>query len=250
VIFLKTDAQIEIMRKAGRIVAETLRMIEENIRPGITTAKLDRLAEEYIISKSARPAFKGYRGFPATICVSIDDEVVHGIPGNRRLQEGEIISVDLGSIVDGFYGDSAATFAVGEVSEEKRKLMEVTRRSLEIGLAEVRAGEKLGKTSAAIQRLVEAAGFSVVRDMVGHGIGKNLHEDPQVPHFGPEDAGPVLEKGMVLAIEPMVNAGGFEVTQKADGWTIVTKDGSPSAHFEHTAAVTADGADILTIIPG
>lgn len=249
-IFLKTDAQIEIMRKAGRIVAETLRMIEENIRPGITTAKLDRLAEEYIISKSARPAFKGYRGFPATICVSIDDEVVHGIPGNRRLQEGEIISVDLGSIVDGFYGDSAATFAVGEVSEEKRKLMEVTRRSLEIGLAEVRAGEKLGKTSAAIQRLVEAAGFSVVRDMVGHGIGKNLHEDPQVPHFGPEDAGPVLEKGMVLAIEPMVNAGGFEVTQKADGWTIVTKDGSPSAHFEHTAAVTADGADILTIIPG
>lgn len=245
-ILLKTDAQIEIMRKAGRIVAQTLKMIGENIKPGMTTAEVDKLAEDFILSKGAKPAFKGYRGFPATACVSVNEEVVHGIPGNRTLVEGQIVSVDLGSIVDGFYGDSAATFPVGEVSEEKKKLMAVTKRSLEIGIAQVKSGRKLGQVSSAIQKCVEAEGFSVVRDMVGHGIGKNLHEDPQVPHFGPAEAGPVLKKGMVIAIEPMVNAGAYQVLQKPDGWTIVTADGSDSAHFEHTLAVTDDGADILT----
>jgi len=246
VIFIKTDAQIEIMRKAGRIVAETLKTVGERMRPGITTAEIDRTAEDYIYSCGAIPAFKGYRGFPATTCVSIDDEVVHGIPGNRELRDGQIVSIDLGSIVDGFYGDSAFTFAVGEISEEKRRLLEVTRKSLELGIARVKSGARLGEVSAAIQKHVEAEGFSVVRDLVGHGIGKNLHEDPQVPHFGPEDAGPVLKKGMVIAIEPMVNAGDFKINQKPDGWTIVTSDGSPSAHFEHTVAITDNGADILT----
>ena len=245
-IILKTDAQIEIMRKAGKIVAETLEMIGDKVKPGITTAEIDRAAEEFILSRGAKPAFKGYRGFPATTCISVNEEVVHGIPGNRMLVEGQIVSVDLGCIVNGFYGDSAATFPVGQISEEKRKLIEVTRRSLEVGLSHVKDGNKLGQVSAAIQKCVEDEGFSVVRDMVGHGIGKNLHEDPQVPHFGPEEAGPVLKKGMVIAIEPMVNAGGYQVVQKADGWTIVTADGSDSAHFEHSVAVTDNGLDILT----
>jgi len=248
VIFIKTDAQIEIMRKAGKIVAETLALIAKEIKPGMTTAELDKLAEDYILSKGAKPGFKGYRGFPATACISIDNEVVHGIPGQRKLVEGQITSVDLGCIVDGFYGDSAATFPVGEISEEKRKLLDVTRRSLEIGIAQVKDGVRLGAVSSSIQKYVEEAGFSVVRDMVGHGVGKNLHEDPQVPHFGPADAGPVLKKGMVLAIEPMVNAGDYKVHQKADGWTIVTSDDSNSAHFEHTVAVTENGADILTLL--
>jgi methionyl aminopeptidase len=248
VIFIKTDAQIEVIRKAGRIVAETLAMIEKMIQPGISTAEIDRRAEDYILSRNALPAFKGYRGFPATVCISIDEEVVHGIPGTRKLTEGQIVSVDLGTIVDGFYGDAAATFPVGEISDEKRRLIEVTRSALETGIAQVKAGRKLGAVSSAIQKHVESSGFSVVRDMVGHGIGKNLHEDPQVPHFGPDDAGPVLRKGMVLAIEPMVNSGGYKVNQKPDGWTIVTEDGLPSAHFEHTVAVTDNGSDILTLL--
>jgi len=246
VIILKTDAQIEIIRKAGKIVAETIQLLATHVQPGVKTADLDALAEDFILSKGARPSFKGYRGYPATACISIDEEVVHGIPGSRCLQEGQIVSIDLGAIYDGWHGDSSATFPVGEVSEEKRKLMDVTRRSLEVGLSRAKAGVKLGAVSNAIQQVVEAAGFSVVRDMVGHGIGRNLHEDPQIPHFGPPDLGPVLKKGMVLAIEPMVNAGGFAVVQKPDGWTIVTADGSPSAHFEHTVAVTDDGVDILT----
>lgn len=245
-IYIKSDAQIEIMRRAGRVVAEALQLMEQEVRPGISTGELDAMAEELIISRGARPGFKGYHGFPATACISIDDEVVHGIPGKRKLVDGQIVSVDLGAIVDGYYGDSAATFPVGEISEEKRKLLEVTKRSLEAGLAEVKAGVKLGRVSSAIQRLAEAAGFSVVRDMVGHGVGRALHEDPQVPHFGPADAGPVLEKGMVIAIEPMVNIGDYRVDQKPDGWTIVTADGSPSAHFEHTVAVMENGGDILT----
>lgn len=246
-IIIKTDAQIEIMRRAGKIAAETIEMIEKKIVPGITTAEVDRVAEDYILSHDAIPAFKGYRGFPATTCISIDDEVVHGIPGKRVLVEGQVVSVDLGTIIDGYYGDCAATFPVGEISAEKKRLLEITRRSLEIGIAQVKAGHKLGQVSAAIQKCVEDEGFSVVREMVGHGVGRNLHEDPQVPHFGPADAGPVLKKGMVLAIEPMVNVGDYRVNQKADGWTIVTADGSTSAHFEHTVAVTEDGADILTL---
>jgi methionyl aminopeptidase len=248
VIITKTDAQIEIMRKAGKLVAQTLQMLSGEIRPGITTGELDRIAEEYILSQCARPGFKGYRGYPATACISIDDEVVHGIPGKRQLVDGQIVSIDIGTIVDGYYGDSAATFPVGEISDQKRKLLEVTKRSLEAGIAEVKAGVKLGLVSNTIQNVVEDEGFSVVREMVGHGIGKELHEDPQVPHFGPPDAGPTLTAGMVIAIEPMVNAGGYKVNQKADGWTIVTADGSDSAHFEHTIAVRDDGADILTLI--
>ena len=246
-INIKTDAQIEIMRKAGKIVAETLQVVESAIKPGITTGKLDAIAEEYILSCGAKPAFKGYRGFPATACISVDEEVVHGIPGNRELVEGQIVSVDLGAVVDGFYGDSAATFAVGEISDEKRKLLDVTKRSLEVGISNVKAGVRLGVVSSSIQEVAEAAGFSVVREMVGHGIGQKLHEEPQVPHFGPADSGPVLKKGMVIAIEPMVNRGDFKINQKPDGWTIVTADGSVSAHFEHTVAITENGADILTV---
>jgi len=246
VIILKTDAQLEIMRKAGRIAGETLTMIREKVQPGISTAEIDRIAEEYIISRKAKPGFKGYHGFPATACISIDEEVVHGIPGSRILKEGQIVSIDLGTIVDGYYGDSAVTYPVGKISEEKRKLLDITKRSLEIGIEQAQNGNRLGKVSSAIQKFVEAAGFSVVRDMVGHGVGKNLHEDPQVPHFGPEDAGPILEKGMVIAIEPMVNMGEYTVNQKADGWTVVTTDGKPSAHFEHTIAITENGPEILT----
>jgi methionyl aminopeptidase len=250
VIIIKTDAQLEIMRKAGKIVAETLAMLGNKVKPGISTAEIDRAAEEFILSRGATPGFKGYHGFPATTCISIDEEVVHGIPGSRVLKEGQIVSIDLGAIVDGFYGDTAATFPVGEISDEKKKLLDVTKRSLEIGIEQARTGNKLGKVSSAIQKYVEASGFSVVRDMVGHGIGKNLHEDPQVPHFGPEDTGPVLKKGMVIAIEPMVNMGKYDVNQKADGWTIVTADGSASAHFEHTIAITNNGPEILTLRDG
>ncbi len=247
-IIIKTDAQIEIMRKAGKIVAETLQIIGSEIKPGITTAQLDSIAEKYILSRGAIPAFKGYRGFPATACISIDEEVVHGIPGDRRLVDGQIVSIDLGAVVDGYYGDSAATFAVGEISEQKQKLLDITKRSLDAGIGKAKAGIKLGVVSSTIQEIAEDAGFSVVREMVGHGIGRNLHEEPQVPHFGPASAGPILEKGMVLAIEPMINEGGYKVNQKPDGWTIVTADGSASAHFEHTVAITDTGADILTRI--
>lgn len=249
-IIIKTDAQIEVMRKAGKIAAETLAMLEDKIKPGVTTTEIDKAAEEYILSQGSVPGFKGYRGFPASTCISIDEEVVHGIPGNRTLIEGQIVSIDLGTIVGGYYGDSAVTYPVGAISDEKRKLLDVTKRSLEIGIEQAIMGNKLGKVSSAIQKFVEDAGFSVVRDMVGHGIGKNLHEDPQVPHFGPEDAGPVLKKGMVIAIEPMVNMGDYGISQKADGWTIVTADGSTSAHFEHTIAITENGPDILTLAEG
>jgi methionyl aminopeptidase len=235
------------MRRAGKLVAETLRLVEKNIKPGVTTAKLDKIAEDYIISRGAIPAFKGYHGYPASTCISIDDEVVHGIPGNRELMEGQIVSVDLGAVVDGYYGDSAATFPVGEISPIKRKLLEVTKRSLEVGLSAVRIGAKLGEVSHAIQKTAESAGFSVVRDLVGHGIGRAMHEEPQIPNFGSVTDGPILQKGMALAIEPMVNIGSHEVRTKADGWTIVTVDGSPSAHFEHTVAVGDNGAEILTI---
>lgn len=246
-ITIKTDAQINLMRRAGKIVAETLEFVEKNLKPGMMTAEIDRIAEEFILSKGAKPAFKGYHGFPAATCISIDDEVVHGIPGKRVLVEGQIVSVDLGAIFDGFYGDSARTFPIGEISEEKKKLLEVTKRSLEVGIAEVRAGNKLGRVSNAIQRSAESAGFSVVRDLVGHGIGRAMHEEPQIPNYGSANEGPVLASGMVLAIEPMVNIGTYKVQTKADGWTIVTIDGLPSAHFEHTVAVTDIDADILTI---
>ncbi len=229
-------------------MAETLDLIESKIKPGMRTLDIDKMAEDYIISRRAIPAFKGYHGFPAATCISIDEEVVHGIPGERRLVEGQLVSVDLGTIYGGYYGDAARTFAIGEISEEKRRLMNVTRDCLDAAIAKVRSGIKLGEISHAVQTTAEKAGFSVVRDMVGHGIGRAMHEDPQIPNYGHPDVGPVLEKGMVLAIEPMVNIGDYKVTQKADGWTIVTADGSPSAHFEHSVAVTNDGCEILTTV--
>jgi methionyl aminopeptidase len=246
-IIKKTDAQVEIMRRAGKIVAETLSMLEKHIKPGILTEELDKLAEDFILSSGARPAFKGYRGFPATACISIDDEVVHGIPGKRVLMEGQIVSIDLGTIVDGYYGDAARTFPVGEITEEKRKLLEVTRRSLEAGIAQAKAGNRLGMVSSAIQQVAEGAGYSVVRELTGHGIGKVMHEDLLVPNYGSPAEGPVLEKGIVIAIEPMVNMGTYKVRTKPDNWTIVTADGQPSAHFEHTVAVTDNGPDVLTV---
>jgi len=249
-ISLKKPEDIEKMRKAGEIVARTLLAAKAVIAPGVTTADIDKIVEENILAAGAKPAFKGYRGYPASSCISVDDEVVHGIPGPRRLQEGELVSVDVGVIYDGWYGDSAATFPVGEISATKRRLLDVTRECLSAGLAKVRAGSRLGEVSSAIQCYAESNGFSVVRELVGHGIGRQMHEDPQVPNFGRPDEGPELKTGMTLAIEPMINAGVHGVNTKKDGWTVVTQDGLPSAHFEHTVAVTKDGVDILTLAPG
>ncbi|HWR82389.1 MAG TPA: type I methionyl aminopeptidase [Candidatus Deferrimicrobium sp.] len=244
---LKTEAEIEIMRRAGKVVAQTLDMVARNIRPGMTTGELDKLIEDFIRSQGAIPAFKNYQGFPASACVSIDDEVVHGIPGKRVMVDGEIVSVDVGSIVDGYYGDSARTYPVGDVSPEKARLMEVTRQCLLAGIDKARQGNKLGAISAEVQRVAEGAGFGVVRELVGHGIGRNMHEEPQVPNFGPEDSGPELQIGMVLAIEPMINMGTYRVKTLPDGWTVVTADGQPSAHFEHTVAIGDNGPAILTL---
>ena len=227
-------------------MAKTLQLLKERIRPGVTTKELDRLAEEFIREQGAYPAFKGYRGFPASICVSIDDEVVHGIPGERVVEEGQIVSVDVGVFKDNYYADGAFTFAVGQVSDRAQNLLFVTREALKRGLEVASEGRFLSDVSFAIQSFVENMGFSVVRDLVGHGIGMSMHEEPQIPNFGPPGRGPILKKGMVLAIEPMVNTGSFEIETKADDWTIVTRDGSLSAHFEHTVAVTENGARILT----
>jgi methionyl aminopeptidase len=245
-INLKTNKEIEIIRANGRILAKTLELLGEEIKPGVKTKELDRLAEDFIRNQGAYPAFKGYRGFPASICISIDNEVVHGIPGERVIEEGQVISVDIGVLKDNFYADGAFTFAVGPVSDQTKRLIKVTQEALERGLEFVREGRFLSDISYAIQSFVERNGFSVVRDLVGHGIGMNMHEEPQIPNFGPPGQGPILKKGMVLAIEPMVNVGSFEIETKADNWTIVTKDGSLSAHFEHTVAVTENGAMILT----
>lgn len=247
----KSEREVEIMREAGRIVGEVLDLLGDRIEPGVTTAELDRLAEEHIRERGATPAFKGYRmggnTFPASICASIDEVVVHGIPSSRRLVEGEIISIDVGTFKDGYHGDGARTYAVGGVDETKRKLMAVTKQALENGIDQARVGNHLGDISAAIQTTAEQNGFSVVRDMVGHGIGRRMHEDPQVHNFGTPGTGMILKAGLVLAIEPMINAGGYKISFKPDGWTTVTADGSPSAHFEHSVAITDDGPDILTL---
>ena len=235
------------MRRAGGVVAQTLDMVGDTIKAGMTTARLDELIQDFLQSHGAIPAFKNYQGFPASACISIDDEVVHGIPGHRVIKDGEIVSVDIGSIVEGFYGDSARTFAVGRVSEEKKRLMRVTQQSLAEGIDKARKGNRLGAVSAAVQRVAEGGGYGVVRQLVGHGIGRSMHEEPQVPNFGSEKDGPILDSGMVLAIEPMVNMGTCEVKTLPDGWTVVTADGQPSAHFEHTVAITDDGPDILTL---
>ncbi len=246
-IELKTPREIEIIRKNGRILAQTLKLLEERIQPGIKTDELDRLAEEFIRKQGGYPAFKGYREYPNSICVSIDEEIVHGIPGERIIQEGQIVSVDVGVLKDGYYADAACTYPVGEITDEAKKLIQVTRQALENAIGSVKAGKHLSDVSYVIQSFVERNGFSVVRDLVGHGIGKKMHEEPQIPNYGMPGEGVVLKTGMVLAIEPMVNAGTHEILTKDDKWTIVTSDGSLSAHFEHTVAVTENGARILTL---
>jgi methionyl aminopeptidase len=246
-IELKTPREIGIIKDNGRILAQTLKLVQERIKPGIKTKELNQLAEDFIRKEGAVPAFKGYRGFPSSICVSINDEVVHGIPGERAIEEGEVVSVDVGVLKDGYYADAAQTFPVGQISEEAQRLIWVTRQALEHSFEFVREGGHLSDISHAIQSYVEENGFSVVRDLVGHGIGKKMHEEPQIPNFGPPGQGVVLKKGMVLAIEPMVNVGSYEISTKDDHWTVVTRDGSLSAHFEHTVTVTENGAEVLTL---
>ncbi len=245
-VTLKSPAEIETMVRASAVVAQVLQAIEAEIRPGVTTQELDVFAEEMIRAAGAKPAFKGYRGFTATLCTSINEEVVHGIPGERRLQEGDLLSIDCGAIIDGFYGDAARSFPVGTVTTETQKLMDVTRESLDYALAQVVAGNRLHDVSWAVQEHAERHGFSVVREFVGHGIGRNLHEEPPVPNYGKPHTGMRLEEGLVLAIEPMVNQGAYDVEMLPDGWTVVTKDRKLSAHFEDTVALTADGPRILT----
>jgi len=245
-IMVKTATDLAAMRRAGQAAAQALQMVVAAVRPGATTAQLDRIAEARIRELGGEPSFLGYRGFPASICTSVNDEVVHGIPGPRRLVEGEIISLDLGVVLDGFHGDLAVTVPVGKVSPAVARLLRVTAEALEIGIRAIRPEGRLGDVGAAIQRYVEQHGFSVVREFAGHGIGRKLHEDPQIPNFGSPGNGVVLRRGMTLAIEPMVNMGTSEVVMEADGWTVRTRDHKPSAHFEHTVAVGDDGPIVLT----
>lgn len=240
---------VEGVRAAAQIVARVLRELGRAVRPGITTVELDRLAETIIRDCGGRPAFKGYRGFPSTICPSINEEVVHGIPGRRALKEGDIIGVDVGAELNGWYGDAARTYPVGAVSEEASCLMRVTEEALHLGLQQARAGNRVGDISNAVQVHVENNGFSVVRDLVGHGIGREMHEAPAIPNYGPPGKGPRLIVGQLLAIEPMVNVGGAAVVTRSDGWTVATKDGRWSAHFEHTVAVGPERPEILSALP-
>lgn len=246
-IILKSRREIDIMREANQIVAETHAYLSENIKPGISTAEIDQLADEFIRDKGAVPSFKGYQGFPASVCISINEEVVHGIPAKHRyLEDGDIVSIDIGTFYEGFNGDAARTHAVGSISDNASKLLKVTEKSLLKGIEKAVIGNRLFDISHAVQEYVEKNGFSVVRDYVGHGIGRDMHEDPQIPNFGPAGKGPKLKEGMTLAIEPMVNIGSYEVETLEDKWTVVTKDRSLSAHFEHTIAVTKDGVEILS----
>lgn len=246
-IILKSKDEVEIMRRAGRVVGQTLDMVSSEIKAGMTTEALNDLIDTFLRDNGAIPAFKDYQGYPASACISINEEVVHGIPGKRVIKDGDIVSVDVGSIVEGYYGDSARTYAIGDVSADKSRLMESTLKALMAGIDKARKGNKLGEISSTVQRVAEGDGYSVVRQLVGHGIGTSMHEEPQVPNFGSPNSGPTLETGMVLAIEPMINLGTREVKTLADGWTVVTADGAPSAHFEHTVAVTDNGPDILTV---
>jgi methionyl aminopeptidase len=247
VIILKSPAEVEKMRRAGRIVAKTIDRVTRAVRPGLTTRDLDAVAEETIRGEGGTPSFKGYRGFPASICASVNEEVVHGIPGDRTLESGDLLSLDFGAIWEGYHGDSALTVFVGEPpSDEAEKLVRVTEESLEAGISQAKAGGHLSDISHAVQQVVEGAGFSIVREYVGHGIGRNLHEDPQIPNYGPPGRGPVLKPGLVIAIEPMVNMGEWPTRVLSDGWTVTTADGSLSAHFEHTLAVTENGPEVLT----
>lgn len=246
-IVLKTSRELGLMREACRISAGALQLVGKCVEPGISTAELDKIAEDYIRSQGATPNFKGYSGYPATACISINNEVIHGIPSKKRiLKVGDIVSVDLGAALEGYNGDNAATFAVGDISDEAKRLIDATRESLYEGIAAARAGGRIGDIGSAIQRYVEARGFSVVREFVGHGIGTKLHEAPEVPNFGTPGKGIRLMPGITLAIEPMINMGLPGVKTLSDGWTVETKDRSLSAHFEHTVAITSDGAQILT----
>lgn len=245
-IIIKSDKEIAIMRKAGKIVAEVLKIISEQVKPGMKTKELDIIAERELEKTGATSSFKGYRGFPANICVSVNDEIVHGIPGERTLYEGDIVSLDFGVIYEGFQGDAALTLPVGQVSQEARMLIEATRESLERGITAARAGATLGDVSAAIQQHAQARSYSVVREYTGHGIGRDMHEDPQIPNYGIPGTGPVLKKGMTLALEPMLNIGGSATKVAQDRWTVLTADGTLSAHFEHTIAVNDNEPEVLT----
>jgi methionyl aminopeptidase len=252
VILIKSKKEIEYIRESCRIVAETLQLLKSSVKPGIATLELDKIAEDYIRSNNAIPAFKGYSqggapGFPGSVCSSVDDEVVHGIPSTRLLKDGEIISLDIGVLKNGYFGDAALTVAVGNISDDKVKLMKVTERSLQLGIEQAIAGNKVHDISNAVQVYVEANGFSIVRDLCGHGVGKFLHEDPSIPNFGKKGTGAKLKNGMTLAIEPMVNSGKYDVITANDGWTIITADGSTSAHFEHTILINNNLPEILTI---
>ncbi|HEY4755626.1 MAG TPA: type I methionyl aminopeptidase [Ignavibacteriaceae bacterium] len=251
-IYIKTKKEIDYIRESCRIVAETLKLVANNVQPGVTTIELDRIAEEYIFSNNAKAAFKGYSqagsyDYPASICVSIDDEVVHGIPGERVLKEGEIVSIDVGVLKNGYFGDAALSVAVGKISSDKEKLLEVTEKSLYEGIKEAKVNNRVHDISFAVQNYVEANGFSVVKDLCGHGVGKYLHEEPAVPNYGVRGTGPKLKKGMTIAIEPMVNTGTYKVKTAKDGWTVLTQDGLPSAHFEHTILVSNGSPEILTV---
>jgi len=245
-LYLKTDEEVGLLRESNLLVSRTLAEMASIIRPGITTLYLDKIAESFIRDNGAIPAFKGYGGFPNTLCTSVNEEVVHGIPSSYVLKEGDIISVDCGVILNGWYGDSAFTFPVGEVSEEVRRLLDFTRASLEEGVKEAVAGNRVGDISFAVQTKAESGGYSVVRDLVGHGLGKKLHEQPEVANWGKKGTGPKMDKGLVICIEPMINAGKKETVQMKDGWTIKTADGRPSAHFEYAVAVDRGEADVLT----
>lgn len=245
-VILKQPDEIDKARASNRIVAEVLSVLREKVKPGVTTRELDKIAEGVTEKRGARPAFKGYRGYPYSLCTSVNEEVVHGMPSNRILVEGDIIGLDFGVCYQGLYGDSAITLPVGRVSEQATRLMQVTEQSLYSAIHQACDGNRLGDISAAVQETVEAAGYSVVRDFVGHGIGKNMHEDPQIPNFGKKGRGIELKRGMILAIEPMVNAGKYKVKILSDGWTVITADGSLSAHFEHSVAITDNGPEILS----
>lgn len=245
-VILKQPDEIDKARASNRIVAEVLSVLREKVKPGVTTRELDKIAEGVADKRGAKPAFKGYRGYPFSLCTSVNDEVVHGIPSSRVLVEGDIIGLDFGIYHQGLYGDAAITLPVGKVDEQAANLMQVTEQSLYSAISQVCDGNRLGDISAAVQETVEAAGYSVVRDFVGHGVGKSLHEDPQIPNFGKKGRGIELKKGMILAIEPMVNAGKYKVKILSDGWTVITADGSLSAHFEHSVAITDNGPEILS----
>jgi len=246
-IVLKSDEEIAIIRQAGRVVAEVLELLAKEVRPGLVVKELDEIVRQEYARRSVTPTFLGYHGYPATVCVSVNDEVVHGIPGDRVLQEGDIVSIDLGATHEGFVADAALTVGVGKIGREVQRLIDVTNDALWKGIRAARAGVPLGAVSSAIQTHVESFGFSVVREYVGHGVGRQMHEDPQVPNYGPPDRGPILMKGMVLALEPMVNMGDWRTKRHDDNWTVSTMDGSLSAHFEHTIAIRDGYAEVLTV---